>query len=65
MSKNTKTERNLVYYKGRLLDLESLAANEKDVEWLRAYLIVYAKCIIKIKEIEARLGIGRCRRKVK
>ena len=53
--KNTAT-RNLAYYKGRLIDLRHLMRTEKDVNWMRVYLISYLKCFVKIKATEVRLG---------
>lgn len=51
-----KTIRNLSYYKGRLIDFSQLIKTEKDMDWVRVYLISYLKCFIKIKAAEAKLG---------
>lgn len=54
-----KVTRNLSYYKGRLIDLADLIKTEKDMDWVRVYLISYLKCLVKIKAYEARLGFSQ------
>lgn len=50
--------KDLAYYKGRLIDLEELIIVERNLEWLRAYLIAYCHCYNQIRRLEAAKGIN-------
>ena len=48
--------RDLSYYKGRLIDFEELIMQEQDIAWMKVYLTGFLKCCIAIRTIEMKLG---------